>query len=230
MFKYRFALLFVAASCAPAAFAQEAAATPAAEPAHTDAAATGDAQAQTPPPGGKSSADGTNFGALGFAAGIGVTFLKHANVNDATLENGVVRVTDETKNQRALWLETHYQIYQWSHQTYGFGPFLAVQLDGQNGGLFDSVAGGFMIAMNRSGKTGPFTNLGFNVGYGWVSTSVKRLGDGLEEGQPLPSGVEVPYYRKHDEIGHVLMFSFTFSSGSSPNTGGTTPPHDQAGG
>lgn len=170
---------------------------------------------------------------LGFAAGIGLSFHKEADIKEAEVRNGLVRVTDEAKKERALWLETHYQLVKFANNRFAFGPFLAVQVSDDDG-LFDSLGAGFMVAMNRNTNPAAWSNLGFNVGVGVVSSTIRELGDGLKENQPLPDGEESIYFHKNDDIGWMVLFSFTFASGATsenatlvdgnPNTSGSYSP------
>lgn len=151
---------------------------------------------------------------LGFAAGIGVNFFSKDDIRDATVRNGVVRVTETRSEERAIWLESHYQLWKSPTDRYGFGPFVAMQINDDDSGLFDSLGAGVMWSMNRAPKSKSFQNLGFNVGVGVTSTSIKRLGAGLKENEALPAGEEAVFFRKEDDTGWMVLFSFTFLSGA----------------
>lgn len=49
-----------------------------------------------------------DLGSLGFGIGIGLTWLNKTDIRAADVKGGVVRITDEEKQIRAFWLETHY--------------------------------------------------------------------------------------------------------------------------
>lgn len=45
---------------------------------------------------------------LGFGVGIGLTWLNDADVRTTEVKGGLVRITDEEKEKRSFWVESHY--------------------------------------------------------------------------------------------------------------------------
>ena len=54
------------------------------------------------------------------------------------------------------------------------------------------------------------SNSAFNVGIGIQSSTTTILGDGVVANEPLPPGTETVPLKTVDDIGLMLMISFTF--------------------
>jgi hypothetical protein len=170
----------------------------------------------------KDAADSTSetkWASLGFAAGVGVTFLSNRNIESAEVHNGVIRVTSEQKQQRGVWLESHYLLCKWgANKRFGFGPFLGLQI-GSEDGLFNAVGAGLIVAMRRAPLSPVFNNLGFNVGIGATSSKIQVLGDEMRANQALPTGEESVRFKDKDDVGLLVIFSFGFASGARADSG-----------
>jgi hypothetical protein len=146
---------------------------------------------------------------LGIGVGVGAMFLDDTNIKDTTIENGIVRVTSEEDVNKSVWLETHYLIDKYRFGPYtSWGPFLALQVGSEND-VFDSIAFGVMVSWKRTPISDTGNKNAFNIGVGWASTKVDVLGDGIEENQSLPTGIESVRTKEIDTGGPVLMFSFS---------------------
>ena len=151
---------------------------------------------------------------LGFGIGIGNAWLEHQNVRTTSITNGVVRITDAERTQRAFWLESHYLLDRFmpgNAKYASHGPFLAGQFNGENG-IFDALAFGYMFSLKRTPRKDQTSNAAFNIGVGYISTKVQRLGDGVAENATLPVGEESVRLRGRDSGGVLLLFSFNFLS------------------
>ncbi|MFA5939652.1 MAG: hypothetical protein WC809_09895 [Sinimarinibacterium sp.] len=149
--------------------------------------------------------DGFSWKNAGFGIGVGATFDGEPNIKDAQVVDGVVRVLDEEKHSRGLWLETHLQVYKCGW--FAVGPFVAAQVDGDN--VFEGLGAGIMFLGSRGDKT----NLAFNIGIGYASVPVRVLGDGIEDGEPLPGMETQVRFKDTDDERWLLLFSFDFVSG-----------------
>jgi len=192
-------------------------ATPAAPAAPAEAALPAEPPAEQPRGRPVISGDTppADYSTWGLGVGIGLSVLGEDDVKKAEPVGGVVRITDTESYRRAIWLESHYRLFNFDTAgRFGFGPFVGLQFSDDEG-LFDSLAAGLMFTMKR--QTGSVeaakNNLGFNVGLGVASSSIHVLGGGVKENEPLPAGEESVRLQKKDDLAFVLLFSFNFLSG-----------------
>lgn len=160
-----------------------------------------------------------DWGSLGFGVGLGLTALGEADVKEAVVADKKVRITEESKYGKAVWLETHYHWQRWGadadgYKRHAWGPFVGVSISG-DGNILNSLGGGFMY----SGSRGKDSNMAFNVGLGAASTKIQILGGGLKEGEVLPGAEESVRYRKKDDVKLLLLFGFDFVSGKGTKEG-----------
>jgi hypothetical protein len=150
---------------------------------------------------------------LGFGVGIGLSGLFTPEVNEAVVENGTVRITDEQWTRREFWFETHYLIYQSClfeiNRPYGHGPFAAISVLNDQG-LFNSVGLGWLVSLKRTEATDLENKSAFNVGVGVQFTGFDVLRDDLVEGEKIPAGAENNLLKRVDGLGWLIMFSFSF--------------------
>jgi hypothetical protein len=150
---------------------------------------------------------------LGIGVGVGeFVFTSSRDIKGATIDqNGFVRVTEIHRREASIWLEAH-SMFLLSGFTgidlYG-GPWLGLQA-GSTQGIFDSMAGGLMLAVKRPDPDGKMGNQALAVGVGLGYTQVNRLGAGFVENQAAPTGAKEVLMRKQDELGPVFMMSFHF--------------------
>lgn len=143
---------------------------------------------------------------LGFRWGLGVgaAFGDSRRVSSAEVVDGVVRVTKTVTDSPRIVLEIHNFWLQYKDNTLGIGPFAAVNFGATDGDTLTSFGGGVMVGAKRPGGSGSF-NLG--IGY-MLDQNVKRLGDGIVEGAPLP-GDETEIRFKEESDGAFLVFVST---------------------
>ena len=154
-----------------------------------------------------------DFGGINFGVALSLTIDtgNHGRVENAEVVNGLVRVTEEHNDIPRIMLETHYFFFPnkcfFGHKNgmWGIGPFVGIQ----NGSteIIESIGAGLMIGFRRSEKVSD----SFNIGIGFVvDPSVKILGDGIEENQPLPTGETQIRYKKTSQWGALIMISYAF--------------------
>ncbi len=129
----------------------------------------------------------------------------------------------ESNRTPKVMLETHYLFQpEWSwvnrllkenendRTKWGIGPFLAIE-PGQSGGqVIGAYSLGILLGLKR-GKSDDSPKSSWNIGVGYmVNTGVKTLGDGLEEGQPLPVGEKEVRYKETNQPGWLIMASFSW--------------------
>lgn len=171
-----------------------------------------------------SDGDASPLDKFGFGAAITVTvdYGAHDRVDEASLVNGVVRVSKERNVIARIMLETHYLFAPDSRflgrgaakEDYGWGPFFAVE-PGGDGDLVDAVALGVLWSFSK-GISDPGTprvrdgqiRKAFNLGVGIVvDPKTKILGDGVEPDKPLPAGETEIRFKETDQWGVVVLFS-----------------------
>lgn len=152
--------------------------------------------------------EGINFGV---ALTLTVDTGNHDRVESGEVVNGLVRVTKEKNDIPRVMLETHYLFLPDSHflghlkGMWGIGPFVGIQ-NGSNE-IIESIGGGLMLGFRRS-ETATDS---FNFGIGFVvDPSVKILGDGMKENQPLPEGETQIRFKETSQWGALLMISYAF--------------------
>ncbi|RWX47009.1 hypothetical protein H206_03112 [Candidatus Electrothrix aarhusensis] len=151
---------------------------------------------------------GFNFGiALGLTMDIG----SNERVESAEVVNGIVRVTKEENDVPRIMLETHYfftpdyELLNHDQGEWGIGPFVGIQ-NGSNE-IIEYIGAGVMLGFRRTSESTD----SFNIGIGVVlDPSVKILGDGIEENQPLPTGETAVRYKETSQLGLLAMISYGF--------------------
>lgn len=152
------------------------------------------------------------LGSLGFALGIGNTFLSKENINSAEVDSGLVRITDSSKQQRAFWLESHYVPRAFNFgNCCSTGPFVAAQFSSNNN-LFNAIGVGWVVALKHTPLTDFANNTSLNIGIGWASSQIQTLADGYLANQAPPAGDTSVRFKKINSNGIMLMFSFGFYS------------------
>lgn len=148
--------------------------------------------------------------AFNFAVGIGTIILDKNDIRTASIDQGVVRTTDEEKNKIGIWLSTNTYFKVTNNSRYGL--FLSTQVGGggSNSDLLNSFAIGLSWTSSKRSTTP--TGLGnaplvFQIGYG--ITRIQRYAAGYGDGQPLPTGTNQPLMKKTTETGPVLLVSYS---------------------
>lgn len=148
-----------------------------------------------------------------FAVGLGLVYLKADDVKAATIDNGIVRVTDAEKTKLGVWLTTstffsNVNILVSKSDKYRWGMFVAAQIGEEK--IVNSVATGLSLASSQPGNSSSGSApLVFQLGYGW--TRIQTLADGYVDGQALPSGATQPLFKKATSGGPVLLVSYNFN-------------------
>lgn len=162
-----------------------------------------------------------------FAVGLGAHYLTGSpDVLEHSVDNGVLRITNEEKYKLGLWLSTNTFldttkfcaplmnsciISNDAHKI-RWGFFVATQLgNSSNSGILNSLAVGlsFMANHTRSDYVAAGTApLVFQLGYGL--TRIQTLADGYTNGMTLPAGTNQPVMKKSIGKGPVLLVSTAF--------------------
>jgi len=147
-----------------------------------------------------------------FGMGISLTHYRSGKdrINNASVVNGIVRVDDEQSDQARPTLEIH-KYFPLKHCWFpnvmcpdGFGPFVAVQLGEKD--FINAIGGGLMWGWKEA-SNGNALNIGIGA---IVDPSVKQLGKGIREDEPLPAGETEVRYRNISQWGFLVMTSFSF--------------------
>ncbi|MGB5181249.1 MAG: hypothetical protein WBO12_03550 [Xanthobacteraceae bacterium] len=178
----------------------------------------------TPPPPAKQ-----NFGGLSFGVGLGLTLnvQNTSRVSQASVINGIVRVTQTDDAIAGIVLESHYffvpsRPFLWSNVpagAWGRGPFVAIQAStGGSSSVVTAYGLGWMIGFRE--PTWTYTNGGWTASYGsssWnfgvglrVDPQAQVLGDGIVANQPLPAGETSVRFKTVPRYGIMLVSSFSF--------------------
>lgn len=147
------------------------------------------------------------FGGINFGAGLSLTFDTghHDRVKEAIIdEAGIVRVTEESNFVPRIVLESHY-FFPDAEQKCGYGPFVAIQPGTDD--IINAIGFGFMVGFRKDS----LTNQSWNIGVAFViDPSVKVLGDGVIENNPLPSGETQIRFLTKEQAGIMFVASFAF--------------------
>ena len=164
------------------------------------------------------------FGGIEF--GVGMSFTGDLGTRDrvtqASLVNGIVRVSDEDNGRARIMLESHYfftppgglfslrngEIDKDGNQKrkeWGIGPFLAIQPGTNN--IIEAIGGGIMIGLRRDAKTTESFNFCLGI---VVDPNTRVLGDGILANQPLPPGETEIRYMEEMQTGFLALVSFSF--------------------
>jgi hypothetical protein len=126
----------------------------------------------------------------------------------------VVRVTKAATSRPRLLLEAHK--FPWTRDErlrgtvfngakLGFGPFVAIQSSESE--LLQAFGVGAMVGM----RLGPTDSSSLNLGIGrLLDPSVKTLGNGIEDGKPLPVGETAVRFNTQARWSWLILASFTF--------------------
>jgi len=162
------------------------------------------------------------FAGINFGVGLALTFKHGENrVESASVQNGIVRVDKESNRTPKVMFETHYFFQpKWldnilkekpeDRTNWGIGPFVAIQPGDSGGRVIDTYGLGILMGFRRDGQSGNPRG-SWNIGVGYVvTTGAKVLGDGIEEGQPLPAGEKDVRYKETNQPGWMIMASFSW--------------------
>jgi hypothetical protein len=170
-----------------------------------------------------------NFGGLSFGVGLGLTLnvQNTSRVSQASVINGIVRVTQTDDAIAGIVLEGHYffvpsRPFLWSNVpagAWGHGPFVAIQAStGGSSSVVTAYGLGWMIGFRE--PTWTYTNGGWTASYGsssWnfgvglrVDPQAQVLGDGIVANQPLPAGETSVRFKTVPRYGIMLVSSFSF--------------------
>ncbi len=175
----------------------------------------------------------------GAGVGVLGSFGGERAIEKASLDaNGILRVEEEGDMRPQMFLEMHSflfgkQVKCWRdyHQNkavnkswckdkkknstgrtttpeapvWGYGPFIALQSGGDN--AIDALAIGMMWGVRELIGKSVSASVGIGLSF---DPSVQVLGDGLDEGKPLPENEESVRYKKEGRLGWALMSSFKF--------------------
>lgn len=151
------------------------------------------------------------FAGIQMGIGLAMTY-KHGRdrVQEASIQDGLVRIDKEENRLPKVMLETHYFFTPEKNPNFGWGPFVAIEPNGSGGTAIGSYAIGGMIGFRR--KDQPSMEKGsWNLGVGYiVNTNVKTLGDGINENEPLPGSEKTIRYKYTNQPGWCFIVSFSF--------------------
>lgn len=159
-----------------------------------------------------------------FGAGIMANILTGGRtpVESAHVVNNIVRVDEEGRAQVGVVAEFHtlwpmcigkststgkHKIYTCGEDAaqLGVGPSIGLKLGSNN--IIEAIFLGPIFAFRPNPKS---TN-SFNVALGGIiAPKVKVLGDGIENGQPLPVGETEVRYKKVNKFGYAILLSFAW--------------------
>jgi len=174
-------------------------------------------------------ADRRGEGEAGFFANFGlgaaVFMLNRAHIDEAVVQGGVVRVTKQRDDKVSLWLQANalfenLNILDFLSDRIIPGVFVGLG-GGPNAEFLDTFGGGALIAIPTCSKSSTPKEGGekegaeqcrksLNIGAGYFTSTVRRLGDGIKEGEPLPEGVEGIYFKDRSASGWMFTVSFGF--------------------
>jgi hypothetical protein len=148
-----------------------------------------------------------------FTIGVATLFLPRSNIESAEVVGGNVIVTREQRHRVTPWLQANYFWDGWAARK-GFthtapGIFVGVG-GGANGDFLNTVAIGGMLGFKRKRLGDPTDKASLNLGVGYYWSTIRRLANGIEEGMPLPDGVESPLLVDRTVNGPMLNVSFGF--------------------
>jgi hypothetical protein len=168
------------------------------------------------------------FAGINFSLGMGASLGGVEEVFEASVEGavaadpeekldgvpGVVRVTRRGKSRPRLLLEAHK--FPWTKNRkvsgssfhaaqFGLGPFVAIQSSESE--LLESFGLGLMGGV-RLGDTDK-TSLNFGIG-AMLDPNVQTLGQGIVEGEPLPTGETEVRFNMEAKWRLLILASFTF--------------------
>ena len=174
--------------------------------------------AETIADGGENAAAQNQFLGLNWGVGIGASQLFDDAIEEASVVDGVVRVTKESRTEPRVLLEFHRFFFTREAGSKlpgtngkaiksGHGPFVAVAAKAND--VLAGIAAGWMWGWKDSRL--PASDDAFTVGLGLILDSeIKDLADGFEEGEPLPDGETSIRFEEKSRAGVVLLFTRSF--------------------
>lgn len=149
------------------------------------------------------------FGAK-FGVGPAILFGGPRDIEKASVENGVVRVTESSTERAALLLETHYFpciCALGEHSRFGHGPMVTLGLESTDS-VLNGIGAGWMLGWGSSDSE---SNTSINVGFGaYLDPNVDRLASGFHNGAAPPSGETQVRLETGSEVYGMVMFSFAW--------------------
>lgn len=215
----------------PSPTAASARPAPTAAPTSTEPASTAAAPEKTetlqkdPPTNGSGF-----FGAGQWGAGLAVMRNSDKVINDASIQNGIVRASNESRIATELLMTRNFYFHKnddrgrriCSAADWGlssdlcFGLFVGVGLSASGGGssgnqLIDMVGAGVLLGFGRISDDTPFAKA-HNVGIGWGRRlNVKTLGDGFHKNGAPPDGETQVRYKSVDMNAPFLFYTYNFT-------------------
>lgn len=202
-----------------------------ATPASTEPAITAAAQNKTDPQKKDPPTNGSGFfGAGQWGAGLAVMRNSDKVINDASIQNGIVRANNESRVATELLMTRNFYFHKKDDQgrricsaaDWGlssdlcFGLFVGVGLSASGGGssgnqLIDMVGAGALIGFGRISDDNPFAkahNVGIGIGR---RLNVKTLGDGFHKNGAPPDGESQVRYKSVDMTAPFLFYTYNFT-------------------
>lgn len=159
--------------------------------------------------------DDRRFAGIDFGVGISATFDLGSNdrVSSAEVINGLVRVTDTDNVRARIMLESHFffeprgrfALTNTQSDNWGYGPFIALQPGTDE--IIEAIGFGMMLGFRKNDSTDQSFNIGLGVAY---DPNTQTLGEGVVDGEPLPEGETDVRFLDQDQVGLLLMTSFSF--------------------
>lgn len=159
-------------------------------------------------------------------------YVKEAKING---DNKIVRITDSYDYTASIWMMGQYVFQDWArsgrnkYDNFAPGMYMAAKVISEDSKLFDGASIGVSLVWFRNGlwagikKTKESTETQeenndtardekiwfqtINISAGPVWHRTRTLGDGIVDGQPLPSEYSSIEYKDEDEISWVIMVS-----------------------
>ncbi|WP_299270899.1 hypothetical protein [uncultured Psychrosphaera sp.] len=156
----------------------------------------------------KSSIDKTNTEFAGFNWGAGFAFIgmDEESIKDVSIEDGVISINHSGKKSGVLLVESHYYWTFSKDDSYGFGPYVAIGVIGENGvNPLSNYGGGIMFGGKQIGSQS--WNIGFGV---YVDTETVRLREQFTDGMITTITDPQRLTYKTDATGWMIMFSANF--------------------
>lgn len=184
------------------------------------------AQEAKDPPAERSSgkdSEGRSFAGLQLGVGLSATYDLGENdrVTEAEVVGGLVRVTNQDNVRARIMLESHYFFTpatsflgltknedndgEVDDPKWGIGPFVAVQ-PGSNE-IIEAIGAGVMVGFRRNNESSNSFNIGIGIAF---DPNTRTLGEGIVDGQPLPPGETAVRYLEQEQLGLLILTSFTF--------------------
>ncbi|HEY5897192.1 MAG TPA: hypothetical protein VIV54_06490 [Burkholderiales bacterium] len=154
----------------------------------------------------KEAKDEQSFLGLTWGLGFGFSFSRREAITDATIVNGVVRVSAQQKQQARVLMEFHQ--FLWGHEkdggNRGFGPFVAIAAADDK--VLSGVGFGLMYGQKLADQKD-----GFSVGAGLIlDNKVKDLGSGFKKDEPAPNGETAVRFEEKSRWSAMVFVTRTF--------------------